>query len=151
MLLVILTSVVLSQGDQKCIQVSGTCTAYEDSSGNKDAECTVKYANPYSPNIMILESLYTLFTHILYTYTSLPLQTSEQRPVYCRHQVRQRRRLQRQSSCRKEQGDLQRGRLHRYDYILLLVDSKGVAWIYLLRRRKCALWRHSRLGYLTTM
>lgn len=69
MLLVILTSVVLSQGDQKCIQVSGTCTAYEDSSGNKDAECTVKYANPYSPNIKYIgKSLYTSLTHILYIH-----------------------------------------------------------------------------------
>lgn len=125
MLLVILTSVVLSQGDQKCIQVSGTCTAYEDSSGNKDAECTVKYANPYSPNIKYIgKSLYTSLTHILYIHTSLPLQTSEQRPVYCRHQVRQRRRLQRQSSCRKEQGDLQRGRLHRYDSIYISMIRK---------------------------
>lgn len=58
MLLVILTSVVLSQGDQKCIQVSGTCTAYEDSSGNKDAECTVKYANLTLPTLNILEKVY---------------------------------------------------------------------------------------------
>lgn len=126
MLLVILTSVVLSQGDQKCIQVSGTCTAYEDSSGNKDAECTVKYANPYSPNIKYYwkKFIYIINTYIIYTYTSLPLQTSEQRPVYCRHQVRQRRRLQRQSSCRKEQGDLQRGRLHRYDSIYISMIRK---------------------------